>query len=149
MAGPKVRGGGAGRGGGPLVSLTVEGMAELDSQLRRLVAVADDATLDEALLAGMEPIRAETARLTPRSKRPGGTTGKGHAADKIVAQIKQSGKRGEIGPLKDFWYIQFAEYGTPWSAAVGMFRSAADSHFIRAVAEFKSVLMVKIRRIAA
>jgi len=59
----------------------MEGLAHLDSQLQKLVATADPEHINEALLAGAEPVRAEAARLTPRSRVPAGTTGKGHAKD--------------------------------------------------------------------
>ena len=128
-------------------SIRIEGLAELDSDLKRLVAVADAATMDEALLAGAEPIRAEAERLTPRSRTPNGSTGKGHAQDHIAAQIKKHGKEAAVGPEKDFWYLIFAEFGTPHQAATAMFRRAADSQFVRAVVEFGAVLRAEINKV--
>ena len=128
----------------------LEGLSELNKQLHRLDAVTQGKALDVALEAGGEVIRAEAARLTPRSEDSGGTTGRGHGADHIVQRIESKSntdRESSIGPESPFWYLIFPELGTPNQPAVGMLRRAADTRFKEATTVFRDVLAAEIKAV--
>lgn len=125
----------------------------LDKMERNLRKVADtltgERTLGSGLLAAAAPVRDEASRLAPRSETPGGTTGRGHAADEIASLLvrTRSGRALEahIGPPAWGWYLAFPEFGTLHQPAVGMFRRAADSKFDEAEAAFVEHMRPLIR----
>ena len=140
MASPRVLTGGA--------SVRVEGLAELNKALGRLDAETRGNVLGKALLKAAEPIEEEWARLAPRSASPGGTYGKGHAADHIRS-VERHGSRDaevDIGPESDFFYLVFSEFGTPHSAAVAPGRRAADAKLKESVETFRAELRGQIDR---
>jgi hypothetical protein len=128
----------------------VEGLKELNAALNRLESTARGGALESALNFAVEPIRAEWARLAPRSDTPSGTTGRGHAADAITVIVEHGTRHAEahIGPPADFWYLVFAEFGTPHSAALAPGRRAADSKLGEAVERFRSELKGRVERAA-
>lgn len=67
----------------------------------------------EALRAGGEVIRTAMAKRAPRS-----TLNKKHMADNIiVSEVKSKTNKVEIGPVRDFFYAYFLEFGTRKMAA--------------------------------
>ena len=133
----------------PRVTVKVDGLQVLNRGLRRLDEATAGEAVDTALLAAAEPVREEAGRLASRSDTPGGTTGKGHAADHIGKVLKSRSRRNRevfIGPESDFWYLVFDEYGTPHQHANAPLRTAADTRFKAAVMEFRKTLAREIRR---
>ena len=133
----------------PRATVKVEGLSALNRALRRLDKATAGEAVDIALLAAAEPVREEAGRLASRSATPGGTTGKGHAADHIGKVLKSRSARNRevfIGPEAEFWYLVFDEFGTPHQSANAPLRTAADTRFKAATLEFKKTLAREIRR---
>lgn len=129
-----------------MARVRIEGLSDLRRNLRRLERHTAGRALTDMTVAAGEPIRDEWSRLAPRSDIPGGTTGKGHAADHIRVVAKDSPSphvaRARVGPEKDFWYLSFAEFGTPRQPALAPGRRAAK----RTMGEAVDTLASRLRR---
>lgn len=128
-------------------SVEVDGLKELDRSLKRLGKAVRREGTNQALLDGAEVIRAEAARLMPRSDVAGGTYGKGHAADHFEKVLVDDGEV-HIGPERDFWYVVFSEFGTPNQPARAPFRTAADTKFLEAVRAVRDRMEVEVKKAA-
>lgn len=110
-------------------TLEVQGLRELERNLNRVGRVLRRDILQDALLLGVGPLVDEWSRNAARSSTPGGTTGRGHAADSIHGQaVRNIARQAEVhvGPEVWGWYLSFTEFGTPHIAANAAGRRAAD-----------------------
>jgi len=116
------------------VSARLDGVAGLQKRLEALPSALSAQVQRAALVKGAELIRAEAARLAPRSASPGE-----HMADAIIidALTPTEIARGsdwtteeavvEVGPSQKHFYGYFIEYGTVKMRARPFMRPATDS----------------------
>lgn len=136
------------------VSIKIQGANQLAARLRELPQAVSRKVQIEALTAGAELIRAEAARMAPRSAGPGP-----HLADNIVTSapsVAQLEKRGrfdeavvEVGPSRkpsDHFYGFFQEFGTKHHGAQPFMRPAFDSQSGAALNRVLSAFWLAIRR---
>lgn len=106
----------------PVLSVSLNGVKDLQRQLRRLGTEVERKSLQDAVMAGAEVIRAEASRLAPRRT--------GRLAANIEAVLVKKRKDqaiAHIGPNKEAWYGIFAELGTSHHPAQPFLRPAFDS----------------------
>ena len=129
------------------VSIQVHGLRELEEELAKFGPEVAKRVLRKAIKEGGEPMRAEAARLAPRSSS--GADKKGwHLADSIFMKIgtkkgkswvetlfgvEQGSVTAMIGFDKYTFYGMFQELGTRFHAAHPFLRPAFDNESENAV----------------
>lgn len=112
-------------------SLRFEGGKELAAALARLPQSVSKKVCIDALLEAADPMVAVARRIAPRE--PGAPD----LADNIEARAVSGGKDGlptvAWGPLKDFFYGYFLEFGTVRMSARPFMRPAFDSQMDRSL----------------
>ena len=94
--------------------LDVKGFKKLERRLRKLDDAAAGRALTDSTRDGAKVLRDEMRRQAPRSSSPGGSRGRGHAADHIDVEVRQTSRSVasvNIGPPGWGWYLALPEFG--------------------------------------
>jgi HK97 gp10 family phage protein len=125
-----------------MVTITIEGGAELARRLNAMSVAAEKKILNAVLMEAAEPIRKEAERRAPVGEFAP------HIAQNVVDVIPR-GTRDErsveIGPAKGFPYGLFLEFGTVKMAARPFLRPAFDLKARTALSIVQQRLWDKLR----
>lgn len=110
------------------LTATVQGIDDAIEAMLDLKKDLGVEALTAAAVAGGEVVRERASELAPRSKGSGNHPKGGHAADHLLVVPRPGAGEGRarVGPDKDGWYLQFAEFGTRNKAARPFLRPALD-----------------------
>jgi len=101
------------------MKVKIEGINELEKLLKKIESSLREETMEKALLAAAEPIRAAASEKAPHR------TGK--LKENIISEINEKEKMTvDVGPNRDGFYGQFIEFGTSKMSAKPFLRPAFD-----------------------
>lgn len=90
------------------MGLKVEGMDELIKKLEKMSNEAESKKIKkDTVMESAKIVQDEIKKNTPRSK-----DSKQHAADNIIIRWDEKTEKAIISPHKDYFYLQFLEWGT-------------------------------------
>lgn len=100
-----------------------EGAKELEAALRQLPAAIAKTATTNAMKEAVKPMAADMQASAP--KRTGEAAASIHSE---VVQVEGFGATVAVGPDREHFYLQFAEWGTATKPARPFMRPAWDSH---------------------
>lgn len=135
-----------------MITVKVEGFAELERALRQLPEEIAGKVLREAFRRASKPMAEDAKQSAPRSDDPGAG---GHMADSIkVRNMKSENSLNDvqvdfwIGPDRKHFYGLFQEFGTVKQGARPFMRPAFDSDVQGVIDRFGGEIWKGIERAA-
>ena len=134
-----------------MITLKVEGFAELESALRRLPQEVAGRVLARTLKKAGQPMAERWSDTAPRSDVPSSA---GHAADTIKVRSTKTESDNDIevnltiGPDRGHFYLMFSEFGTIRQAARADGRRSWDALHQEILTDFGRDLGASIERAA-